>query len=127
MFSGLPGNVVRLKDSEEKCYGASDLEGYAPEEECGAQATHRVQGETDSFGAEYEYLCTLCFRKDQARMKHQADTLTGICESCNKEQKLREMSYVRPWDEPSIVRHWCSSCCREEHKEIQKEADYHGW
>lgn len=52
-----------------------------PCDDCGKPATVRVQGETDSFGAEMEDLCAECakrFRPGQSYLRE------GDCEWCNK-------------------------------------------
>ena len=49
-------------------------------DDCGAPATHRIQGETDSFGAEYIDLCETCYRKEQQL----GATTESACDWCGK-------------------------------------------
>ena len=57
-------------------------------ERCGAEASFRMQGETDSFGAEYIDLCESCLNKTREEMHSQP------CECCGSTER------VRPWRDP---------------------------
>jgi hypothetical protein len=71
---GLPGDLRPLKRTNEIC----------EEEGCNETATFSLQGETDSFGAEYSYLCTA--HKD-AYIEHRTKPVWG-CDNCGKEAEL---------------------------------------
>ena len=47
-------------------------------------ATHRIQGETDSFGAEWYDLCDDCLEED-CRVRREKANEGGVCEWCNEE------------------------------------------
>jgi hypothetical protein len=92
-------------------------------EECnnGTRATWRLQGETDSFGCEYIFVCDKHLEEadDAAR---EADT-AGPCDWCkiNKEK----LSPHRDIDEGSNgpVYHVCSSCIAKESEALEDELD----
>lgn len=67
----------------------STLPGYkstAPDssacDQCGKPAAYRIQGETDSFGAEFEDLCTDCFQSHQEQIEAQPSGLER-CDWCH--------------------------------------------
>ena len=49
---------------------------------------------------------------------------TDICDWCNKEVSIREISGVQPWDEPSCYYEVCRSCISSYHRELRKEEAY---
>ena len=49
-------------------------------DDCGAPATHRLQGETDSMGAEWADLCDSCYDKERERIRN--EDRSGECEWC---------------------------------------------
>jgi hypothetical protein len=84
-------------------------------EECGAPATHCLQGETDSFGAEWWTLCTACARKSAN------PTLSGECDTCKKDSETLVSS--RCWEEgPSGPVYWVCPECRKKDVEAEREA-----
>lgn len=72
-------------------------------------ATHRVQGETDSFGAELHDMCSECYDEHKKALAEERETLQ-FCEGCNTEQK--DVRPVRDPDEgmagPLYYR--CAAC-----------------
>lgn len=109
-FSNLPGRVNKLSASEtHKC------------EDCDKPATYKMQGETDSFGAEYFYYCDEHLEKALDDL-NKADT-SGCCEWCHKHsEKLRPM---RDIDEGSNgpVYNVCSACIKRQNDQIDEELD----
>lgn len=72
----LPGNVKKLSPASTlSCDNDSNL------------AVVRIQGETDSFGAEYEYLCDLCYEQYKEEIAEQGP-MVGHCDHCGKEHRL---------------------------------------
>ncbi|MHA2180094.1 MAG: hypothetical protein ACXAAH_01585 [Promethearchaeota archaeon] len=111
MFS-LPGNVIKLSHNDEIC------EGYNCN--CDNVATHRMQGETDSFGAEYMYYCKSCLAKCQEDIdKSEEDN----CEWCHTKASLQP---VRDFEEglSGPVYYVCSSCAHKQNKRMQEELDW---
>lgn len=83
-------------------------------------AVGRIQGETDSFGAEYHDLCQDCIDE---MLKHRNDDRCGVCEWCKKEAKdLRDR---RDWEEGSCGRVYrvCGKCVRKENAILAEELD----
>lgn len=81
--STLPGHITRL-------------DGDSPVVPCDKDdnpASTRIQGETDSFGAEYINLCEGCYRDYLERQKT-ADN-SGVCDTCKK-----HADRVRAWRDP---------------------------
>ena len=98
---GLPGFCYKLS---RPC----DCDNHA-----GRPAARRVQGETDSFGAEYSYLCQECTDHAKNR-KHE-----GVCDHCDTWG-----DDLRPFRDPDEgqagrVYYLCKSC-----KEVQRQAAY---
>jgi hypothetical protein len=77
---GLPGDSWKLpEDTTEVCEDCADIDSKI------VPAVYKFQGETDSFGAEYCYLC----EKHHAAAK--ASDFEGICDSCHKAGILRPL------------------------------------
>jgi RecJ-like exonuclease len=74
-MSGLPGAIRRLGDSIGRF---CETEGHEKR-----PATHTMQGETDSFGAEYIDLCSECAEKFRGTCWYEGD-----CEHCGQEAEL---------------------------------------
>ena len=77
--------------------------------DCGKPATVRVQGETDSFGAEYHAYCASCRALWEATLNIPH---ISFCDHCKQEEE------TKPWrdlDEGSSgpVYYICSPCRRE--------------
>lgn len=99
--STLPGNTVNYS-GDCKC------------ERCEKPATKRVQGETDSMGCEYLYLCNECADK----IRNEVDEY--YCDWCGK---FAVVSPMRDIDEGMAgpVYHVCSDCRDKENDRIAKE------
>jgi hypothetical protein len=82
---------------------------------CGEPATQRVQGETDSFGAEWNDLCDSCAREDLAN--------SGPCDWCGKDVERR--THTRDYDEGLSGRVYlvCDPCLRNYTDRIVREED----
>jgi hypothetical protein len=85
------------------------------------QAVARIQGETDSFGAELFDMCDDClaaYRKEIAEADH-----SGACDWC-KQNKPR-LRPRRDYEEGMAGRVYevCDDCIRRENEELEKEAD----
>lgn len=114
-MSNLPGNTVFKKFETEACCGPD----WNFTEPCENECTVRVQGETDSFGAEYFYFCQECFDKAQAE-EEAKEPEEAQCDWCKKDRLL---SPVRDFDEGSNgpVYYVCSACADKQQRAIQDE------
>lgn len=149
MFNNLPGKVTQVSDSD-ACdfYNAeyidslkeiveSDKASEALKERynkgvgwvCHEHATVRIQGETDSFGCEYTYLCKSCHEivkeiDEYTTDKHSEDLQE--CDWCKKETKLKFIRPTRDIDEGSNgpVYDVCGSCREAQNKRIDEDLDY---
>lgn len=106
----LPGDYIKLNSPSRSC------EGY--NYECNEIALYKLQGETDSFGAEYFYYCQSCLDKTLLAVREYEDQ-EEYCEWCKKLAKLKP---VRDFEEGfhGPVYYVCSSCRRAQRN------DYHG-
>jgi hypothetical protein len=77
-------------------------------------AVHRVQGETDSFGAEYFYACAECYAKMRAEIAAEKET-PKTCDWCKA--VTTDCILHRDQDEGSCgpVYSICSACRTKEH------------
>lgn len=84
-------------------------------------ATHRVQGETDSFGSEMTDMCDECFAKCVEEEKN-ADT-SGTCDWCKRSKPV--LTPHRDYEEGSAgpVYYVCGDCIHKESIRISKELD----
>lgn len=149
MFSNLPGKVTTVREptvcefeqwsyfetmkeiiDANKASEALKLQ-YAKGEDwqCESQATTRIQGETDSFGAEYYHLCEACYELDMEiqtyqTTKHAEDV--AHCEWCKKATKQKDLRYTRDIDEGSYgpVYEVCSECRTKQNDYINDELDF---
>lgn len=93
--------------------------------DCVNPATVRVQGETDSFGAEMHDLCGEC-----ARREHQGSRdffANGECEWCQKQATDRREQ--RDYDEGTCGRVYfvCGKCRGRYQERLAEEAQYDDW
>lgn len=103
--STLPGSLHKLPPGT-MCDDHPTIAAYA-----------RVQGETDSMGAEYLDLCYTCYQK----VKDQDSIQDGTCEWChNHSDKLR---HHRDLDEGSCgpVYLVCPACIHRENESAQED------
>ena len=89
-------------------------------DDCGAPATHRIQGETDSFGAEWADLCDSCYDKERERIRN--EDRSGHCEWC-KEFAPRLFNTRDTLDEGlhGPVYQVCKSCLKKQQDAIDRE------
>lgn len=93
------------------------------DEHAEAPAVRRIQGETDSMGAEYFYVCQTCYDKYlAAKEKLQGGSFEGQC-VCGTTAPLFP---VRSWDEGSSgpVYYRCQACRRKWVQAEQADLDY---
>lgn len=110
MFN-LPGNKYK-PDHDSFC----DSEGHE-----GIVAVCKIQGETDSFGAEYMHMCQACYDEH----KDAPDPMTnGDCEWCKKESN--NLKPTRDYDEGSNgpVYYVCQHCRFKQNQEALEELNY---
>lgn len=83
-------------------------------------AVARVQGETDSFGAELHDLCEECLRQYRAEC---AEDLSGCCDWCK--QEATDLRHTRDYEEgmSGPVYRVCGACLKRQQDEIQEELD----
>ena len=81
-------------------------------------AVARIQGETDSFGAELNDLCQECL--DQFR-SYQADARAGVCDWCSS--PATDLTYRRDIDEGMNGRVYrvCGTCRKVESERLDEE------
>lgn len=86
-------------------------------------AVKRIQGETDSFGAELNDMCQECVDEYRAYV---AQARPGVCDWCKKESL--DLRPRRDFEEGSYgpVYRVCCSCVEREYQSLQDELDS-GW
>lgn len=104
--SGLPGTRHHLP------------EGTTCDDHTDRPAVARVQGETDSFGAELNDLCQECLDQFNA---YQAEARTGMCDWCNR--SANDLTNRRDIDEGSTGRVYrvCGACRKAESERLDEE------
>ena len=82
-------------------------------------AVARIQGETDSFGAEYFDMCQECY--NEFRNRDQTDERTGCCDWCGKHST--KLHAARDYDEGMCgpVYRVCDPCIV---KQLSDSSDY---
>lgn len=80
-------------------------------------AVKKIQGETDSFGCEFFYMCQECYDAYQ----NEGDPVYD-CDHCHKE---RQCTPIRDIDEgmSGPVYYVCSECRSKHNKRLQEECD----
>lgn len=94
-------------------------DGTVCDEHPDRKAVARIQGETDSFGAELNDMCQQCLDEYRAEIRN-ADT-SGVCDWChNFSLKLRPR---RDYEEGFYGRVYevCDDCIKRENDEAEKE------
>lgn len=92
-------------------------------DDCGKKpATHRVQGETDSFGAEWADLCDDCYVVERERRRKDC---AGECDWCGKHSESR--IWTRDYDEGTHGPTYrvCKSCYDKQQKALEAELHYY--
>ena len=107
---GLPGDVIRIQTSEyedEGCY----------HKDCNKRPEWRMQGETDSMGAEYSWWCDDHIQAVRDRIKASREE-EHICDGCGTVAVLRPS---RCWEEGNNgpVYHWCPTCRENNRKSLE--------
>jgi hypothetical protein len=91
-------------------------------------AAYRVQGETDSFGAELIDMCEACYKEHKQALADTAvERATGMCEWCkNHATDLRRM---RDFEEGTCGRLYdvCSACRKRQLDECTAELEANGY
>ena len=106
----LPGAVLKLPKN-----AMCDNDGHEDR-----PAIYRIQGETDSFGCEYEAICQECY---DAYMAEPDPMREGHCDWCKKEST--NIVPIRDIDEGSCspVYYVCEACrCKQQH-DLEEELD----
>jgi hypothetical protein len=82
------------------------------------KAFRRVQGETDSFGAEFHDLCEECFNEF---MKHAKEALCGRCDWCKSESNT--LRHMRDYEEGACgpIYQVCQPCRRDYFAQLNEE------
>jgi len=110
---GLPGDTTTINPLDHHI----ECEGYNCE--CNALAVKKVQGETDSFGCEYLYLCHDCYTKLQTSIAENE----GGEDCCDWCKKLAILSPIRDFEEGlnGPIYYVCSSCRNKQDADIWEE------
>lgn len=93
-------------------------------------AVARIQGETDSFGCEYNDVCAECLKEIQD-YRNSAEARTGSCEWCH--QHATDLRDARDYDEGMSGRLYrvCGACIRRVNQEAEEElrdrGEYDDW
>lgn len=111
--STLPGNTVP-SDPVDRC------------DDCDKPSTHRVQGETDSFGCEYLFFCADCHGKFKLALDASRDD-PGTCDFCKGTSE--PVRTTRDPDEGSSgpVYHACTSCRAKRREQAWDELNDRGY
>jgi hypothetical protein len=95
-------------------------------------AYKRVQGETDSFGAEFHDMCKECYEKHRIDMEeYRAQAAIGKCEWCGSH--ATDLRKRRNMDEGLSGRIYdvCGTCVQREMEWLEEELEnsgyYDGW
>lgn len=101
-------------------------EGMKCDDHPDREATHRVQGETDSFGCEMADLCDECFREFKAHGIYKPES----CDWCK--EKATDIRPTRDYDEGlhGPVYYVCGACRKRRDDRIREESaeyDYDDW
>ena len=91
-------------------------------------ATHRVQGETDSFGCEMIDLCDKCYAKHRkAMVKYREEQAIGICDWCKNHAV--DLRAARDYDEGMCgpVYQVCGPCIKRRNDEATAELEASGY
>lgn len=83
------------------------------------KATHRLQGETDSFGCEMHDLCEQCYQRYR-KEDREADR-SGVCDWCK--EAATDLRDRRDYDEGLYgpVYRVCGGCVRRQNEELEEE------
>lgn len=84
------------------------------------RATHRIQGETDSFGCEMYDLCDSCTAEFREEMRS-AEARTGECDWCG--QEATDLRAKRDWEEGMCgpVYQVCGACVKRRNDEDRED------
>lgn len=93
--------------------------------ECGAPAQYKVQGETDSFGCEYLFLCKGCLAVMRAEAMKPREF---CCDLCHERKTERPINY-RDYEEGAsgrlyVICRACKNCCDAYDREMAEQQDY---
>jgi len=91
-------------------------------------ATHRVQGETDSFGSEMHDMCKECFdRHLEEEREYREEARRGMCDWCKKE--ATDLRDRRDFEEGMYGRVYrvCGACVKAENERLQEELEESGY
>lgn len=93
----------------------------------GRPASHRVQGETDSFGSELHDLCLECYEKHKvANAAYRAEIACGTCDWCGN--GATDLCQRRDSEEGMAGRLYmvCGACVTKEMERLVEEAKARG-
>jgi hypothetical protein len=91
-------------------------------------ATHRVQGETDSFGCEMIDLCDKCYAKHRkAMVKYREEQAIGTCDWCKNQ--ATDLRTARDYEEGSCgpLYSVCGACIKRRNDEATAELEANGY
>jgi hypothetical protein len=91
-------------------------------------AVKRVQGETDSFGAELNDMCLGCYEAHKTSWAaYKEEQAHGICDWCRREATDRRQ--VRDWEEGSAgpLYDVCGVCIKRRNDEAEEELEASGY
>jgi hypothetical protein len=103
-------------------------EGVMCDEHTDRPATHRVQGETDSFGCELIDMCDECHVAHKVEMAaYREEARRGQCEWCKG--TATDLRDRRDPDEGSYGRVYrvCGACVKRQNEEAEEELERYGY
>jgi len=92
------------------------------------RATHRVQGETDSFGSELHDMCDECYADHKAALAASAvERATGTCDWCGSQ--VTTLRPTRDYEEGSYGRVYdvCAPCRKRQNDRLSEELDQYDY
>lgn len=91
-------------------------------DDCGKPATRCLQGETDSFGAEWADLCDDCYAIERERRRKDR---AGDCDWCK--QHTDALIWTRNYDEGmhGSTYRVCKSCYNKQQRALKEELRYY--
>lgn len=103
------------------CENSGEEDGCAE----GTKANWTIQGETDSFGCEYFYLCNCCEEKRQAELKKEDEPKNGFCTfHRGPGTDIRPRRDVLGEGSSGPVYDMCAECRAALQKDADEEAEY---
>ena len=116
---GLPGNVRNIDKCGPDPNGADSSICEGKDYECKKRSTRRIQGETDSFGCEYFYLCEECYAVYLQEVEKESEE-TSTCQWCKKQAVVSPTRDYTEGDHGPVY-YVCAKCSAKQYQEMCEE------